>query len=49
MVVTELALFVFEGGRLILKEIAPEISLDTLKSLTEAEFSVGEPLEIMRI
>ncbi|MEN6466907.1 MAG: 3-oxoacid CoA-transferase subunit B [Syntrophaceae bacterium] len=49
MVVTELGLFVFEDGRLILKEIAPEVSLAALRSLTEAEFEVSEDLKLMNV
>ncbi len=44
MVVTEYALFCFETGRLILKEIAPEITLDELHAVTEASFSVSSSL-----
>lgn len=49
MVVTEYAVFSFEGGRLTLLEIAPEISLETLKEWTTARFVVSpdlKPLEV---
>lgn len=40
MVVTEYAVFVFKGGRLVLKEIAPEITLEELRSITDADFDL---------
>src|SRR5450756_1383125 len=40
MVVTEYAVFVFDKGRLILREIAPEITLDELRNITDADFAV---------
>lgn len=46
IVVTELGVFFFESGRLVLKEIAPEISVEGLKSLTEAEFEVAGDLKV---
>lgn len=47
MVVTELGVFCFEAGALILREIAPEISLDELIALTEARLTVSENLKVM--
>src|SRR5450759_670458 len=40
MVVTEYAVFVFDRGRLILREIAPEITLDELRNINDADFDV---------
>ncbi len=40
MVVTEYAVFVFEHNQLILRETAPEITLEELRSITEADFIV---------
>jgi len=40
MVVTEYAVFVFDKGRLILREIAPEITLDELRAITDADFDL---------
>ena len=40
MVVTEYAVFVFDKGRLILKELSPEITLDELRSITDADFDL---------
>lgn len=47
MVVTELGVFTFEDGRMILQEIAPEFTLDELKACTEAEFAISESLKTM--
>lgn len=47
MVVTEYAVFVFEDGRLVLKEIAPEITVDELRGITDAEFDVSADLHPM--
>lgn len=44
MVVTELALFTFEDHHMILKEIAPEITLEELRAVTDADFAVSEGL-----
>jgi 3-oxoacid CoA-transferase B subunit len=47
MVVTEYAVFVFDKGRLILREIAPEITLDELRAITDAEFDLSSDLHLM--
>ncbi len=44
MLVTEKAVFIFENGKMILKEIAPDISLDDLKRITEAKYEISEQL-----
>ena len=44
VVVTEYALFRFKNGKMILEEIAPEITIEELKAVTEAEFDIQEPL-----
>lgn len=44
VVVTELALFAFHNRRMILKEIAPEITLEELRTVTDAEFDVSPDL-----
>ena len=41
-IVTELAVFRFEDGKLVLTEIAPGVSLDEVRGKTEAEFVVSE-------
>jgi 3-oxoacid CoA-transferase B subunit len=47
MVVTEYAVFVFDKGRLILREIAPEITLDELRAITDADFDLSPDLRLM--
>ena len=49
LVVTELAVFRFLDGRMVLAEIAPEIDLEGLKALTEASFSVDANLRPMPV
>lgn len=44
VVVTEYALFRFREGKLVLEEIAPEITLEELKSVTTAEYTVSDTL-----
>lgn len=44
VVVTELALFAFDNRRMILREIAPEITLEELRAVTDAEFEVSPDL-----
>jgi 3-oxoacid CoA-transferase B subunit len=47
LVITELGVFAFEARRLVLKEIAPEVSLEALAALTEARFEVSRWLQPM--
>lgn len=47
MIVTEYGLFRYEEGKLVLKEIAPEITVEVLSCITEAEFKVSADLNIM--
>lgn len=42
MVVTEKAVFEFEDGRMILREMAEDTSLDDIRRTTEASFEVSE-------
>lgn len=44
MVITDLAVFEIENGSLVLKETAPGVSVDEIKSKTEAEFLVSDTL-----
>ena len=46
---TEYAYFKFENKKMILKEIAPDITLDELKSITEAEFEIDPDLSTMPV
>lgn len=47
VVVTELAMFFFENGKIILNAIAPEVDVDYIKSVTEFEFVVSDDLKVM--
>lgn len=49
MIVTELGVFELEEGKIILKEIAKEVSLEELKNLTEAQFEVSNDLKIIQL
>ena len=48
-VVTEYGVFVFENGKITLTKIAPEISLDELKGITDLDYEVAENLAQMVI
>jgi 3-oxoacid CoA-transferase subunit B/acetate CoA/acetoacetate CoA-transferase beta subunit len=48
MIFTEFAVFRFEGGRLVLIEIAPEVTLEQVREHTEAEFDVAADLAVMK-
>ncbi len=47
MVVTELGVFLFAEGKIVLEEIAPEVSVEALTALTEAQFTVSKTLKPM--
>lgn len=47
VLVTEMAMFFFENGKITLKAIAPEIDLAYLKSMTDVDFEVSDDLKIM--
>lgn len=46
-VVTEYAIFKFDDNKMVLKAIAPEISVEELKEITEAKYSVADDLKTM--
>lgn len=46
-VITEMAVFDFDNGRMILRETAPGLTVDDIRKVTEAEFEVAEKLEVM--
>ena len=48
VVVTELGMFFFENGKIILKAIAPEIDIESLRNVTGFEFEVSENLSLMK-
>ncbi|GAB4223767.1 MAG: 3-oxoacid CoA-transferase subunit B [Acidobacteriota bacterium] len=45
--ITEHAVFDFDDGRMTLRELAPETSLDDLRAITEARFEVADDLREM--
>ena len=47
VVVTELAMFFFEDGKIILRKIAPEVDVDYVRSVTGFAFEVAEDLQTM--
>ncbi|MDR2166004.1 MAG: 3-oxoacid CoA-transferase subunit B [Zoogloeaceae bacterium] len=47
--VTEMALFRFHGGKLVLEEYAPGVSVEDIRANTEATFVVSENLKEMEI
>ncbi len=47
IVVTELAMFFFEQGKIVLKAIAPEVDVDYVRGATGFSFELGESLQIM--
>ncbi len=48
MIFTEFAVFKFEDGKLILIEIAPEVTLEQIREHTEAAFEVAADLGVMK-
>ncbi len=49
MIVTNLAVFSFQDGRLVLQELAPEATLEQVREATAAEFVVSSGLKTMPI
>ncbi|MBQ8091907.1 MAG: 3-oxoacid CoA-transferase subunit B [Pyramidobacter sp.] len=49
VIVTEYALFRFKNRKMILEEIAPEITLEELKSVTPANYEVSPDLKVMKV
>lgn len=48
LIVTEFAVFSIEKGQMKLLEIAPEVTLEDIKAMTDADFTVAEPLITMQ-
>jgi acetate CoA/acetoacetate CoA-transferase beta subunit len=44
LVVTEMGVMAFEDGRLVLREINPEFTLDEVRAATEAALVIADPL-----
>lgn len=47
VIVTEYAMFYFEDGQLVLKAIAPEVTVEEVKNITEASFIVDDNLKTL--
>lgn len=48
MVITDLAVFEIGGGRMVLRELQPGVTLDQVREQTEAEFEVALPAAQVR-
>ena len=48
-IITELAVFSVASDGLVLKELVPEMSVDELRKITEADFTVAEDLRPYQI
>lgn len=44
LIVTEMGVLAFEGGRLVLREINPAFTVEDIRAATEADFAVADPL-----
>lgn len=44
-----MAVFSFDGGKLVLRECAPGVNLETIKTKTEADFIVADDFKEMVI
>jgi 3-oxoacid CoA-transferase B subunit len=49
LIVTELAVFAFEQGKMILKEYAPEVTPEQVRELTEARYEESQDLKVMDV
>ena len=49
LIVTEFAVFAYEDGGLVLKEIAPEKTPDDIRAMTEADYKVSPSLKTMEV
>jgi 3-oxoacid CoA-transferase subunit B len=47
--ITEYAVFDFENGKMILKELAPDMTADKLREITEGEFTVAADVKEMAL
>lgn len=47
LIITELAVFEFCGGHMVLKELMPGVSLDEVKEKTEANFEISDSITIL--
>ncbi|WP_054951592.1 3-oxoacid CoA-transferase subunit B [Numidum massiliense] len=49
MVITEYAVFTFSVGQMVLTELAPEVTVEELRTMTEASFIVSERLQPLTV
>jgi len=49
IIVTELGVFFLENNKLVLKQIAPEVTLDILSCITEADYEISPDLKVMDV
>jgi 3-oxoacid CoA-transferase B subunit len=49
LIVTEYAVFAYEGGGLVLKEITPEMTLADIAAMTEATYTISSTLKTMEV
>jgi 3-oxoacid CoA-transferase B subunit len=49
LIVTEYAVFAYEDGGLVLKETAPEVTLEDVRAMTEAAYKVSPSLKTMEV
>jgi 3-oxoacid CoA-transferase B subunit len=49
LIVTEYAVFTYENKELVLKEYAPEVTLDEVRTMTEASYTVSPTVKLMEV
>lgn len=49
LIVTEYAVFAYENGGLVLKEHAPEVTLEEVRTITEAAYKVSPDIKVMEV
>lgn len=49
LIVTEYAVFAYEAGGLVLQEIAPEVTLEAVREMTEAAYTVSPGVKTMEV
>lgn len=49
LIVTEFAVFAYENGGLVLNEYAPEVTLEDIRSMTEAAYTVSPSVKRMEV
>lgn len=49
LIITDLAVFEVENGKLVLKELAPDVTLDEVKAKTEASFEASAEIKTIAV